>query len=299
MSESPQVLVVDDSRSARFAMRMYLERCDFTVATAENAEQAYAFLKAQRPLIIFLDYLMPQVDGLQVLQVLKRDPHTRDIPVVIWTSFERVDFAVQARAHGAVDVLHKPPSMEKLVELLRRLNAPVTEPPPLELSAPVGQVMAAAGPKAGENSAATPPAESVAAVTESADRYLGLRDEITGSMRRLTDEVFVQLAELKQHMVEVDARSLSETENSQFRRIAREEADGLNQAVKNELEFIRKRIETVSGFTQGDRADVIEAARSAAAIEAQTVAQQTVEQAAEKLSTRLIDALTVALKSLR
>ena len=90
-------LVVDDSRSARFALRKYLEGHAFRVDTADSARSAYAWLQDQRPDLIFLDHVMPGEDGFTALRHLKADPQTATIPVVICSSNEGGAFvAVEA-----------------------------------------------------------------------------------------------------------------------------------------------------------------------------------------------------------
>ncbi|AXQ30982.1 response regulator [Solimonas sp. K1W22B-7] len=115
-------LIVDDSRSARFALRRHLEHHAYKVDTAESAEEAYTFLKDHQPEVIFLDHVMPGTDGFTALQHIKRDPATVGIPVVICSSNEGVDFNAEARAKGASDVLQKPPSPEQLTRVLENLQ---------------------------------------------------------------------------------------------------------------------------------------------------------------------------------
>src|SRR5690349_2524790 len=102
-------LVVDDSKSARFALRKYLESMSFQVDPAECAEEAYRFLQSHRPDLIFLDHVMPGTDCFEALRHLKNDPQTGTIPVVICSSNEGEEFTSEARRKGAVDVLQKPP----------------------------------------------------------------------------------------------------------------------------------------------------------------------------------------------
>lgn len=115
-------LVVDDSKSARFALQRYLERYAFSVDTAESAEVAYTYLRSHRPEVIFLDHVMPGVDGFDVLRSIKSDPRTNDIPVVICSSNEGDAFTQEARFKGAADVLPKPPSPQQLARVLGSLE---------------------------------------------------------------------------------------------------------------------------------------------------------------------------------
>ena len=111
-------LVVDDSKSARFALRKYLENHAYKVDTAESAEAAYSLLRELAPDLIFLDHIMPGEDGFEALAHLKGDPQTESIPVVICSGNEGEDFIADARQRGAVAVLAKPPTPEHLSQVL-------------------------------------------------------------------------------------------------------------------------------------------------------------------------------------
>lgn len=111
-------LVVDDSKSARFALRRHLESHAYKVETADSAQEAYRLVQAQRPDLIFLDHIMPGIDGFAAMRQLKQDPATAAIPVVICSSNEGEAFISEARDQGAADVLPKPPTPEHLHRLL-------------------------------------------------------------------------------------------------------------------------------------------------------------------------------------
>ncbi len=115
-------LVVDDSRSARYAMRKFLESAGYTVDTAESAQDAYVYLQRRHPQVIFLDHQMPGSDGLDVLRVLKDDIENTNIPVVLCSGQEDESFQRVAQEAGALAVLPKPPDAEKLKALLRHLH---------------------------------------------------------------------------------------------------------------------------------------------------------------------------------
>lgn len=114
-------LVVDDSKSARFALRRHLESHAFKVETADCAQEAYRLVKAQRPDLIFLDHIMPGIDGFAAMRQFKHDPATAAIPVVICSSNEGDAFIAEARDQGAADVLPKPPNPEQLHRLLNSI----------------------------------------------------------------------------------------------------------------------------------------------------------------------------------
>ncbi len=107
MTTGKRALIVDDSRSARVILSRMLEQHGLAVDTAESAEQALEYLHQQRPDVIFMDHLMPGMDGFQAVQVIKGDPQTATIPLMMYTSQEGEVYVSQARALGAVGVLPK------------------------------------------------------------------------------------------------------------------------------------------------------------------------------------------------
>ncbi len=102
-----RALVVDDSKSARVILSRMLEKYDIEVDMAESAEQAIEYLNHNRPDAIFMDHLMPGMDGLQAVQAIKSNPQTATIPIMMYTSQEGELYVGQARALGAMGVLPK------------------------------------------------------------------------------------------------------------------------------------------------------------------------------------------------
>ncbi|HEY2684608.1 MAG TPA: response regulator [Steroidobacteraceae bacterium] len=102
-----RVLVVDDSKSARVILSRMLEKYDIEVDMAESAEHAIEYLAHNRPDAIFMDHLMPGMDGLQAVQAIKSNPQTAMIPIMMYTSQEGELYVGQARALGAMGVLPK------------------------------------------------------------------------------------------------------------------------------------------------------------------------------------------------
>jgi CheY-like chemotaxis protein len=107
MMPGKRALVVDDSKSARVVLSRMLERYGIEVDSAESAESALEYLKDRRPDVIFMDHLMPGMDGLQAVRHIKANPELSAIPIMMYTSQEGEIYGGQARASGAVGVLPK------------------------------------------------------------------------------------------------------------------------------------------------------------------------------------------------
>jgi CheY-like chemotaxis protein len=122
-----RALVVDDSRSARAFLTRELERHELAVDGVESAEQAIDYLATRRPDVIFMDHLMPGMDGFQAVQAIKNNPRTATIPIMMYTSQEGELYLSQARALGAIGVLPKQikhADVSKALEQLHLLGAP-------------------------------------------------------------------------------------------------------------------------------------------------------------------------------
>ena len=107
MMPGKRALVVDDSKSARVVLSRMLEKYGILVDSADSAEAALEYLKDRRPDVIFMDHLMPGMDGLQAVREIKATPDLAAIPIMMYTSQEGEIYAGQARASGAVGVLPK------------------------------------------------------------------------------------------------------------------------------------------------------------------------------------------------
>ena len=87
-SRSPRVLLVDDDDVGRKSMRMALQQDGWEVSEAENGRNALAELGQAQPSAIILDLLMPQMDGFEFLEEVRRKPEWRDIPIVVVTAMD-------------------------------------------------------------------------------------------------------------------------------------------------------------------------------------------------------------------
>jgi len=102
-----RALIVDDSKSARLFLSRILVQHAIEVETAESAEEAIEYLGDHRPDVIFMDHQMGGMDGLSAVKLIKNNPITATIPIMMYTSQEGELYVGQARALGAVGVMPK------------------------------------------------------------------------------------------------------------------------------------------------------------------------------------------------
>jgi len=117
-----RALVVDDSKSARAFLARILERHEIAVDAAESAEAAIEYLTRNKPDVIFMDHMMPGMDGFQAVQSIKNNPRTSTIPILMYTSQEGDLYAGQARALGAAGVLPKQIKQSDVTRMLFQLQ---------------------------------------------------------------------------------------------------------------------------------------------------------------------------------
>src|ERR1700689_817553 len=134
-----RALVVDDSKSARAFLTRILERYELAVDGVETAEQAIEYLTVQRPDVIFMDHLMPGMDGFQAVQAIKTNPLTATIPIMMYTSQEGELYLSQARALGALGVLPKQTKHTDVAKVLDQLRLLGEQPPETEITASTPQ----------------------------------------------------------------------------------------------------------------------------------------------------------------
>ena len=124
----PKILVVDDEPDALELIKVNLINAGFTVVTADDGEAAIKKAKATLPALILLDLMLPEVDGLEVCKILRRDETTKDIPIIMLTAKASELDRVLGLELGADDYVTKPFSPRELVlrvkALLRRLQSP-------------------------------------------------------------------------------------------------------------------------------------------------------------------------------
>ena len=115
-------LIVDDSKSARIMLQRLLEKMNVIALGVESAEEALSYLENQQPDIIFMDHMMPGMDGLEATQTIKNNPKTKGIPTIMYTSKEGDGYNMLAMSHGASGVLPKPANQQAVMAVIDSLE---------------------------------------------------------------------------------------------------------------------------------------------------------------------------------
>jgi DNA-binding response OmpR family regulator len=108
MTPMIRVLVIDDDASIRLVLQRNLEYAGFEVLTAEDGATGIEAVRQNLPDVVILDLMMPQIDGYDVLEALRGDARTSEVPVLVLTAL--TSLAVKERCHraGATLVMTKP-----------------------------------------------------------------------------------------------------------------------------------------------------------------------------------------------
>lgn len=114
-----KVLVVDDSQADTANMRSILTDAGCVVITASNGKEALAKAKSEKPSAIFLDIVMPEMDGYETCRLLQEDPATKSIPVVFVTSKGQKADMVWGQMQGAKGHVAKPYKADQIIDQLK------------------------------------------------------------------------------------------------------------------------------------------------------------------------------------
>ncbi len=110
-----KILIIDDEFPMRYLIEHQLKREGFAVTLAKDGQDGLTAVSQQKPDLIVLDVMMPDMDGFEVCQHIKTTPETSQIPVIFLTASETKEYKTRAFAVGADDYLTKPFMAEELM----------------------------------------------------------------------------------------------------------------------------------------------------------------------------------------
>lgn len=113
------ILIVDDVYLNIVLVEKMLKRYNFNVKSATGGEQALEIVSEEKPSLILLDLMMPNMDGFEVLNILRKKPETKDIPVVILSALNSEADIKRGLDAGANGYITKPVIMSRLIEAVK------------------------------------------------------------------------------------------------------------------------------------------------------------------------------------
>ena len=115
-------IIIDDNRSAADAFYQMLKVLDISACVAYDAGSAMSLLSGFTPSLILLDINMPDVDGLEILAYLRREPRFIPVPVIVITSDDQPETRARVMKGGATAIIIKPATLEALEENLSKIG---------------------------------------------------------------------------------------------------------------------------------------------------------------------------------
>ena len=116
-----KILLVDDSNTVLMMERMILSQGRYELTTAKNGREALTRARAERPDLILMDVVMPELDGFGALAALREDERTRDIPIIMVTTRSEAEHMETGFARGCNDYVTKPVNGSELLAKVRNL----------------------------------------------------------------------------------------------------------------------------------------------------------------------------------
>ena len=286
-------LVVDDSKSARFSLKKLLQQQGIKTDFAESAGDALNYLSTNTPDIIFMDHLMPGMDGFEATKAIKSNPDTRDIPIIMCTSKEGSDYGEQALAIGAHAILPKPAPPATLLAILNKLDTSVSAQP---MSAETGGEGKPATPASGQPSAgvgvSTRVVENIVrkVLEEKFDAFQkALSDSIRESLKQeLQEEMERAVQSLRQELTLQTDTKINQVSTSTSRKIAselfEEKFEALNRHMETQISNNLGALETALDSTRRASPELVEEVKKIAQFTAAATAGEAAKEAARDIS---------------
>ncbi len=123
-----KVLVIDDSNTIRRSAEMFLRQAGFDVILAEDGFDALAKISDHQPKVIFVDIMMPRLDGYQTCALIKQNPNLKATPVIMLSSKDGVFDRARGRLAGSDRYLTKPFTKEALIDTVNEYLKPPPTP---------------------------------------------------------------------------------------------------------------------------------------------------------------------------
>ena len=111
----PVIVLVEDDKQLVEMYRERFKKENFIVEVATDGDLAIKVINQERPDMVLLDLMLPKKGGINVLQILKSNPETKEIPVIVLTAYPQDEYRVATLRDGAIDFISKSEVMPKEV----------------------------------------------------------------------------------------------------------------------------------------------------------------------------------------
>lgn len=303
MTAVQTALVVDDSRSARYILQRLLEHRRIHVDLAETAQQAFSYLRDHKPDVVFMDDLMPGMNGREAVERLAADPHTAAIPVVMYSAQDRSEAVGRGTQHGIVGVLSKPFTEAQVNALLAKLDAIAPQaqssrsrPPAIARLRRIETATAEAASKEADSLRSEMAALIKSETRSAVEQWIGeaLEDQLALQLRAHKNAMRQSLDELRADQQRFQSQVLEQRLPRLF--------GILEQRLDQRAELIQKTLNdrmTNGSLGPKQRTQVGSIARSEAVQAAHRPARQAARQVAAELMRSDINALNLRLERVR
>lgn len=122
-----KILVVDDLFPNLYLMEAILEDVGYTTLTASSGKEALQVIESELPDMILLDIMIPDMNGIEILEWIKSNPKTNKIPVIMVSALREIDIFIDALSRGAVDYIKKPIEQKVLLTKIEMALIPKEE----------------------------------------------------------------------------------------------------------------------------------------------------------------------------
>ncbi len=123
-NKGTKVLIVDDKANIREILSYIFKKRGFIVEGAVSGKEALQKIAQDKPDIIILDVIMPEMDGLETCKRLRENPDTQNIPIIFLSAQRHIAGVIQSIPGAAIEYIQKPCDVEYL---LKRINSLITE----------------------------------------------------------------------------------------------------------------------------------------------------------------------------
>ncbi|WP_457639124.1 response regulator [Persephonella sp.] len=114
-----KILIIDDNSQNRLLIKMVLQKKGYSIIEAEGGMEGINTARQMHPDLILLDMMMPEIDGWKVLQMLKEDSETKNIPVVVFTALDSIE-NIESIQQYIKGIIYKPLDINRLYSVIEK-----------------------------------------------------------------------------------------------------------------------------------------------------------------------------------